>query len=441
MNTEIRFTPWALPAAPRLILLLSSMALVACEGPAPRPPSVPTAPVEDGDHADHDHGAGDEISDLDRPIAALVAMRCEHDVPTFTCDECRYEVGFVRANASLIRGGLLTTTKPERRKVSVPIALTGVLQFDDRRVGHVSTQVEGILRQVRVGLGDKVKKGEPLLEIESVAVGEGQAAHLEAQGLLKLARSNFERVKELRRERIASEREFLQAQQELSAAEIRASSAASKLSRLGSIAADGRLVLRAPIDGTVFEMHAVSGEVAKTDTPLLTVSDSGVLWAWANLYERDLAAVKKGQAAQAQNLDAAISVKAYPGETFPGTVELVSPAMDEDSRTVKVRIQVKNDDGRLLAGMFAAIQIFLPGAEEALALPSAAVLHDEGRDFVFVHHDGDDWVRRPVRVGRRWAGWVEIEKGVEPSQTVMADGAFLLKSDVLRSKMGAGCAD
>ena len=70
-----------------------------------------------------------------------------------------------------------------------------------------------------------------------------------------------------------------------------------------------------------------------------------------------------------------------------------------------------------------------------------ALLEDEGRTFVFVHHHGDYYLRRPVVAGRRWAGWVEIKRGLRPAQTVVAEGAFLMKSDVLRSKMGAGCAD
>jgi len=115
--------------------------------------------------------------------------------------------------------------------------------------------------------------------------------------------------------------------------------------------------------------------------------------------------------------------------------------MDESSRTVKVRVQVKNDDGRLLAGMFARVKLYLPGTDETLAVPKAAVLEDEGRSFVFVHYQGEYYVRRPVVRGRTWAGWVEIKKGLEPPQTVVAEGAFLMKSDVLRSKMGAGCAD
>jgi cobalt-zinc-cadmium efflux system membrane fusion protein len=91
--------------------------------------------------------------------------------------------------------------------------------------------------------------------------------------------------------------------------------------------------------------------------------------------------------------------------------------------------------------MFAAVKVFLPGLDEALTVPRDAVQEDEGRAFVFVPHHDDFFVRRPVEVGRTWAGLAEITKGLEASQTVVAEGAFLLKSDVLRAKMGAGCAD
>ncbi len=382
----------------------------------------------------------DEPSDLDRPVHELVGLSCEHGKPTHACDECRYEVGFARAPAALVEGGLIATAKAEPRKVAAPVTLTGEVRFDERRVGHVSTQVEGIIRQVHVALGDRVTAGQPLLEIESVAVGEGQAEYQEALAMLSLARRSFERVSDLRRENISSEKEYLQARQELEAAGIRARGALGKLNRLGSEgAATGRIVLRAPLDGTVLVMHAVSGEVARTDESLLTVGDNSAVWVWADLYEGDIAAVVRGQAVA--RLAASVSVKAWPGEEFPGTVDLVSPAMDESSRTVKVRVEAKNDDGRLLAGMFATVKLFLPGDDEALAVPRDAVLEDEGRPFVFVHYRDDEYVRRPVTPGRAWAGWVEITKGLEAGQTVVAQGAFLLKSDVLRSKMGAGCGD
>jgi len=142
-----------------------------------------------------------------------------------------------------------------------------------------------------------------------------------------------------------------------------------------------------------------------------------------------------------ETVPAALTTTAYPGETFSGAVDFVSPVMDEASRTAKLRIKASNPGGRLLAGMFVTVKMFLPGDEETAAVPETAVLEDEGRAFVFVHHHDDYYVRRPVETGRTWPDWTEIVVGLSGGETIVADGSFLMKSDVLRSKMGAGCAD
>jgi cobalt-zinc-cadmium efflux system membrane fusion protein len=399
-------------------------------------------------HEGHHHG-DDETSDLDRPVSELFAAACEHKIKAHECDECRYEVGVVRADASLFEGGLLDTGKAEKRSIALPLELNGEVSFDERRVAHVSTQAEGIIKKVHVTLGDPVEAGQALVEIESVAVGETQAAYLESRGMLKLAKRNHDRLAVLRKEGISSEKELLAAKQELEAAQIQTDAALGKLTRLGMSASAaraltqaksrGRLVLRAPTAGTVLDMHAVAGELARAETSLVTIGDNAAVWVWADLYERDIALVSREQAKQP--LAAIVEVRAFPGEEFGGTVDFVSPSMSESSRTVKARIAVPNPERRLLAGMFAQVKVFIPGDRQVLAIPSQAVLEDEGRAFVFVHHEGDYYVRRQVAVGRTFAGLVEITKGLTGSEVVVDNGAFLMKSDVLRSKMGAGCAD
>ena len=198
-------------------------------------------------------------------------------------------------------------------------------------------------------------------------------------------------------------------------------------------------MLRAPASGTVLAMHAVPGESARVEESLLTIGNTGSLWVWADLYERDLARLMSAR--RSGPLGATVTVKAFPGESFPGRVDFIGPAMDESSRTAKVRIEVQNRAGRLLAGMFANVGINLPSGGAVLAVPAGAVLTDAGRSFVFIHHHGPYYLRRPVEAGRAWAGWQEIRSGLKGGETLVADGAFLLKSDVLRSKMGAGCAD
>jgi cobalt-zinc-cadmium efflux system membrane fusion protein len=430
-------------------LIAVALAASACRpGGSPPPPAAPEAPG----HAGHEERGSTKTSDLDRAVEELFADRCEHDRKTHECDECRYQVGVVRVPAKLLDEGLVKKAVVTRKRMETPVALTGEVRFDERRVTHLAPRAEGIIRAVPVSLGQRVERGQPLLEIESVSLAEGVSHYQEAEASLRLARRSFERQASLRQEQITSEKEFLQAKQELESAEIRTRAAADKLQRLGLAPAEvealakrdrpgspGRLVFRSPASGTLLEMHAVAGEAVRPDQNAITIGDLSELWVWADVYEAQLSQVLAHE--NHGDMRAAVTLKAFPGEVFPATVDLVGSAMDEKTRTLKVRLGVKNRQGRLRPGMFANVQLFLPGNEEALAVPRAALVADEGRSFVFVHHHGDFWVRRPVEPGRASGDWVEVQKGLTGGETVVAEGCFLLKSDVLRSKMGAGCAD
>jgi len=456
------------------LLTLVTLAL-GCQkaaGPAPAPPPAPAAPAASpaaatapraeagasgeaghaGEHEGHGHeGEEAKVSDLDLPVEALLAKTCEHDKKTFECPECRYEVGVARVPRAMLDDGLVKTTVAARRRLEAPLGLTGEIRFDERRVTHIAPSTEAMVRAVQVSLGQRVQAGAALVELESVALGEAQSQYLEARGALELARRAAERAESLHQEKIASEKEWLQARSDHETAGIRTRAAREKLVRLGLSAAEvegipgrggtagrGTLVLRAPTAGVVLEMHAVPGELVRPDQSILTVGDLSDLWLWADLYEDQLGRVVASEKA---GLRAGVTVKAFPAEVFPGTVDFVGPTMDEKTRTVKVRIAVKNPAGKLRAGMFAAVQLYLPGEEEGLALPRSAVLADEGRSFVFVHREGEYYIRRPVQTGRASVDWIEVTSGLAGGETVVSSGAFLLKSDVLRSKMGAGCAD
>ncbi|MGC3998259.1 MAG: efflux RND transporter periplasmic adaptor subunit [Anaeromyxobacter sp.] len=431
--------------------IVAAALLTACaQGEAPPAPAAPTpTPAVQGGEEEHDHGSEEgETSDLDRPVDELLAARCEHDRLTHTCEECRYEVGVVRVPVKLLDAGLVRSATAARRRVEAPVRLTGEVRLDERRVAHVAPRVEGVVRRVHATLGERVRRGQALLELESVQLGEAESELLSARAALQLAEAAADRQTRLRAEQITSEKEYLAARQELEEASIRARGAEERLRRLGASPAQlaagreaagaGGLVVRAPVDGVVLELHAVPGELVKPEESIATVGDVGSVWVWADLHEDQLGRVLEARRAGA--LRAEVEVRAFPGTTFPGKVDLVGPSMDERTRTVKLRVAVADGEARLRAGMFAGVRVFVPGAEEALAVPASAVLSDEGRSFVFLRHHGEYWIRRPVTPGRRWGEWVEIA-GLAGGETLAADGAFLLKSDVLRSKMGAGCAD
>ncbi len=403
---------------------------------------------EDGDHAGgHEHGS--EVSDLDRPVQEMWAARCEHEMPQYQCDECRYEIGLVKLDASLVGDkGLVRTGFPEKRQGRhEERSLPAEVQLDETRTVHVASPLSGLITRGFTTPGAKVDAGAPLFEVDSPEVAEAKGSYLKAVAGLDFARKAAEREVLLFSRKVAAEVEVQEALAKQTEAETEIAAARGRLLRLGltkgeisaisaqrgAAALNGLVVVRASRAGTVIEGHAAPGEHAETGKELLTISSLDQVWVMADLKEADLDAVSSAAGGEAK-VDAL-------GRSFPGRLDTISGRMSEETRTAKARFSVDNSDGVLGPGMFVSVRVALPAAGESLVVPKVAVLADEGRTFVFTHKEGDYWVRRPVTLGARFADMVEIASGLTAEQRIITDGSFLLKSDVLRGKMGAGCAD
>ncbi len=432
------------------IPLIAALSAPGCSG-KPDPGNVEE--LQSGEsHDAPGKPAEKETSDLDRPVADLLADSCEHAIPTYQCDECRYETGVVRVRKDLLDGGLIQVQPVALRKIDSPFELNGEIRFDERKVAHISPVVPGLIHKAHVDLGQNVSAGQPLFEIDSPELAGAQGDYLEAQAMFRLTEKSFQRQKELWQSKVTSEKEYLEAQQAFETAGVKMEAAKYRLVRLGidekeikTLEAQwlthsaGHFVVRSPIAGTVLFVHATLGELAEPGKDAILIADVSNLWVWVDLYEKQMEEVST--AWRTGNLTATVAVDAYPSEVFSGAVDFVGATMEESSRTVKIRISLANPGGRLRPGMFAKVRLYPQGARETMAIPLVSVLSDEGRDFVFVHHDGDYYIRRPVTKGRVMGDLVEILAGLQSGQEIVTTGAFILKSDVLRSKMGAGCAD
>jgi cobalt-zinc-cadmium efflux system membrane fusion protein len=433
---------------------------------APVPPAVPAtaaqeahgspqpADAHDEKEAGHGEGAGQGgagVSDLDRPVDELFTGTCEHDLPHYTCDECRYELGVVKLDAGLVskegKPGLVEAIPAGTASFEDSVRLTGEVHVSDARTVHVSSPLSGLVVASRALAGQRVAAGEVLFEIDSHDVAEAKADLLMKTAALDLATKTAEREALLFEKKISAEMEVQEARARQAEARIELDGVTSRLTRLGlppeehpvpGAAGDtlsGKVAVRASRAGTVLEGHANPGEFVEAGKELFVVSDLAEVWVWADLKDADVAAVSAAG-------KAAVAVIEGPGGLLVrGSVDVVSGTVSEQTRTARARIVVPNAGGALRPGMFVTVRIAGPAGGTAVAVPKVAVLADEGRTFVFVHRDGDYWVRRPVTLGRRSGDRVEIVKGLAPGQRIVADGSFLLKSDVLRSKMGAGCAD
>jgi cobalt-zinc-cadmium efflux system membrane fusion protein len=185
--------------------------------------------------------------------------------------------------------------------------------------------------------------------------------------------------------------------------------------------------------------HLNLGETVERGKDVLTVADLSSVWVWLEVYENDLTVVtseaKKGA------LRVRITVSSIPERTFEGKIDLMGSTMDEDTRTVKIRAVLDNAEGLLRPGMFCAANIVLETPEQVLAVPKSALMSDEGQYFVFRMVRDGFALRTDVVPGRDFADSVEITSGLKEGAPIATEGAFVLKSDVLRAKMGAGCAD
>jgi cobalt-zinc-cadmium efflux system membrane fusion protein len=424
---------------------------------APVAPAAPAiAGAGHGDEKEAGHGEADapaeaEVSDLDRPVDELFTGKCEHGLPHYTCDECRYELGVVKLDADVVskegKPGLVNAIPAGTASFEGSVRLTGEVAVSDARTVHVSSPLAGIVVGSPALAGRRVAAGDVLFEVDSQEVAEAKADLLKKAAALDLATKTAEREALLFEKRISAEMEVQEARARQAEASIELEGARSRLTRLGvapqehpapgAAAGDalgGRVAVRASRAGTVLEGHANPGEYVEAGKEMFVVSDLSEVWVWAALKDADLGAVS-GTGKVAALIEGPAGLVAH------GSVELVAGTVSEQTRTARARIVVANPNGALRPGTFVTVRIAGRDAGAAVAVPKVAVLADEGRPFVFTHRDGDYWVRRPVKLGRRSGDLVEIVAGLAPGQRIIADGSFLLKSDVLRSKMGAGCAD
>ncbi len=390
------------------------------------------------DEHKHEHG-GDELM-------------CEHGIPTAECDNCRYEVGMVKLEQS-VADALVETATVETTSRTNKLKLTGQVQLDQTRVVDVVPTGGGQVKRVAKLLGQDVTEGDVLAVIHSADLGEGKAQFLEVQARLELSNSTFEQEKELYEKKVGSKADYLGALNELKAAQAKyaASERRLRLFGLGTEQIDAisgqkenglfaELILRAPQTGTIIAQNISTGALVDTTHSLYTIADLSNVWVWFDVYERDMAILHE-RISDGGTITAKLHVKAFELEQFDAVIDLIGSKVDDHTRTVKVRAQVKNPQRKLMPGMFAEAEISLALEGSVAVVPSSAVVSDDGKTFVFEHLKDNLWVRRDVQLGRNLGAVVEILNGVPNGAKVISHGAFMLKSDILREKMGAGCAD
>ena len=361
------------------------------------------------------------------PEAAEAAVEADHaDLVTLSATAL--------ANANLRVEALAPT----------PLAGTGVaparIALDPRREAHVSAVTGGQLERILVRPGDAVSAGQALATVLSPDLGEAIGAHLSAGARLDVAKAKRERVTQLLADGVASKSQLADAEAEYTVAAAEHEAAEERLRVFGVepasvVPAKGqhfssRFSLRSPVDGTVLTIDAALGRSVEPGDALFHVGNLDEVWLLADIYERDLAAVRPGS-------PMSFTVAAYGDELFTGTVDQVGDWLDPESRTAEVRVVVDNTGHRLKPNMFATARLALTDATVAdgLALPADAVQVVEGRPCAFVEVKPGSYAARPVRAEPLADGRLHVLSGLSAGDRVVVDGAFTLKSELAKAEL------
>jgi len=462
----------------RLALVAVSIALLAIAALAgagcgrSTSTSTPT-PTASDDHAGHDHGDGHAAAKAapadwcaEHAVPESKCTRCnpklvakfiaagdycrEHGLPESVCPRCHPDRALAAggaaprfppegtrvrlASAEAVAAAGIETRRAEVRAVARTLEVVGHLDYDRNRLAQLAAPGDALVLEVRVDVGDDVWKGQPLAVLSSAGVGGQRAALAAARARLDAARAAAEREEALAARGVSARQDAEAARRELAAAQAEHDGARAALAAAGArYGGGGRHVLVAPFDGTVVARDAVAGRTAPSGHVLLEIADLSRMWAQLDIPEAEAARVRPG-------LPVVVTFDAIPGLRREATLARVGSAIDPASRTLHARAELENRDRALRAGLLVRAELRLTDPRAAVLVPRDAVQHAEGQALVFVRSSPIAFLPVPVRLGEASGDAVAVE-GIQGGDEVVTTGAFLLKTEILKDSIGAGCCE
>jgi cobalt-zinc-cadmium efflux system membrane fusion protein len=309
------------------------------------------------------------------------------------------------------------------------LRLTGAVSYNAFNTVPVITQVGGPVTRILAVPGERVKKGQSLLEVSSPDYSLLYAAYLKARDTLRVTDKNYARAQDLYAHHAIAERDLLQAESDRIQAQADLNAALLGLKILGipnpddleKAPSSAEIPLLAPIGGEIVERDVAPGQLLQAGaTQAFIISDMSSVWVLANVYQSDMAAVHVGD-------QVAVQTDSYP-DKFQGKISFMSPALDPNTRTLQARIIVANPGEKLKNNMYVTATVNAGVEQNAIAVPDSSVLRDdENQPFVYVASGSNQFGRRPVEIGQSEAGKTQILKGLNPGDKVVGDGSLFLQ--------------
>jgi membrane fusion protein, copper/silver efflux system len=316
----------------------------------------------------------------------------------------------------------MTLATVERRTLDSEVRSVGWVSYDETRLYSVSPKIGGWIEHLWVEFtGAPVKEGEPLLEIYSPELVAAQ------EELVLATRLMAELSETTGRARQNAEDLLVAARRRLEYWDIPAD-AIAELEASGEVRKT--MVLRAPASGLIVEKKVLEGDKIQAGTTVFRVADLSRIWVEADVFERDLGLLTTGQRVD-------LTVEAFPGREFAGTITYIYPTVAMGSRTGRIRVELANPGLDLKPGMYADVMVTLPNPGAVLTIPRSSVVTTGERSVVFLRHDDGRLHPTEIQVGRRIGEFIEVIAGLNEGDEVVSSANFLIDSE---SNLGAAMA-
>jgi cobalt-zinc-cadmium efflux system membrane fusion protein len=313
------------------------------------------------------------------------------------------------------------------RAAAPELHVTGVVSPDVSRTVPVISLASGRVVEIGAKLGDAVTKGQLLIRIQSTDISAALSDYRKALASQILARAQLDRANTLHEKGAMAKKDLEIAQDADAKAKVDVETTAERLRVLGADInhPSGVIDIHAPVSGVITEQNVTASAGVKTldNSPnLFTIADLSYVWILCDVYENDLSNVQTGQYAD-------VRLNAYPGRVFPARISQIGPILDPNTRTAKVRLELRNP-GFMRLGMFVTAMFHGLQKQIRAVVPASAVLHLHDRDWVYVPAEGKTFRRVEVTGGNMLAGNMqEIVAGIAPGDRVVSN-ALVLQSTV-----------
>jgi cobalt-zinc-cadmium efflux system membrane fusion protein len=364
-------------------------------------------------------------------------------LPSLTCSTDSSIVRLATASVAT-RVGVLVE-KVQRGKLRKTLEAPATVEYDSRSHARLAPRAAGTVVEVRPDLGDEVKAGDVLIVLDSAALGAAKSELLQAAARVGLWEKNSQREGALLEKGLSTEKDALGAETQLVESRIALATSERRLASLGLTAeqlgavrdkgeTSSLLSITAPFAGVVISLDAVLGELASPEVSVIAVADTSKMWVLLDVDQAEIRLVERGQAVL-------LTVEGWAGETLGGRVTWLSSDVDRRTRTVKVRAEFENPEGILRAQSFGTARIVTRDDKEAVLVPKDAVQWEGCCNVAFERQSPTDFVPRKLRLGYDAGDFYEVLHGLSGGETVVTQGSFILKTELQKGSIGAGCCE